>query len=577
MGNPRRTGRRALLFAALAYPLWALLSWFHAATLPATTPPKTSALTLLVCSASIALVAEHGPSNATRERTRTVIACGLTIVSWALAAWSASLYSLDVVGHEAALPRLAPLSLAVVAGVLMHVGVSRIYAREAPRHGSEPDGRHPSPGYAGCHAGEAAACQKMTSHCNPAKHVDPGARSPAMSPSLPSCGPFQALSAREREVLHLLAQGQSQQRVARELGLKPSTVGTYRSRAYEKLGVSNKGELADLINAQAPRAEQESSKAGATGTFKPRDARGAPSRRAGAFLASGLGTWTASCLMLASSRAPGVEVDSAWYLGTAWLLLGMYLGICWRTCRRGSAGLEKEDHGHQDELERGRRSRQDETGYAGEKRGYRSDLEAAIVRCSLPLLVPLSLRCLTRGCLVALLILVATLCCIALVREGREGTLAMPVVSMPRPLEASLALIGILALGPRYPDVSSQLYGFEVSGLAVGAISSVCLSVAMYHVLTTRAGCSRPEEGVEREGRRGAGRRVLSYLQGRGLNELQARVCALTARGLATGEICEELCVSRGTVSSYRHRAYTTLGVRSRAELRELLQRDAGL
>lgn len=581
MRDPRRIGGWALLFAAFAYLLWALLSHLHAATLPTATPPKMSALALLVCSASVALAAEHGLSDTVRGRVRKVAVCGPLVISWALAAWSVSLYSLDVVGHEAAPHRLAPLSLAVVAGMLAYVGVSRICAREAMRRGDAPDGRHPSPGYAGCRAGEVAACQEMAGSRNQAEREKPEAHNPAYSPTLPSCGLFRMLSAREREVLGLLAQGQPQQRVARELGLKPSTVGTYRSRAYEKLGVSNKGELAELIGAhassQAPRAERESSKAGATGTFKPRDSRSTPSRRAGVSLAFGAGTWVVSCLLLASAQTPDVEIDSAWYLGTAWLLLGMYLGICWHTCRRGSAGLEKAEHDHRGELEKEGRSRQDGTGFAGEKHGCQSGLETEAARCSLFLLAPLSLRCLTRGRLVALLVLVAALCCIALIRERREGTLAVPAISMPRPLEVSLALIGLLALGPRYPDVSASFHGFVASGVAIGAISSVSLSVAVYHTLTTGAGCPRPEEGIEREGRSGSGRRVLSYLQGRGLNELQARVCALTARGLTAGEICEELCISRGTVSSYRHRAYTTLGVRSRAELQELLRRDAGL
>jgi len=48
------------------------------------------------------------------------------------------------------------------------------------------------------------------------------------------------LSGREREVLALIAQGQSIPTIARELYLAPSTVKTHVQRLYDKLGVSDR-------------------------------------------------------------------------------------------------------------------------------------------------------------------------------------------------------------------------------------------------------------------------------------------------------------------------------------------------
>jgi DNA-binding NarL/FixJ family response regulator len=51
------------------------------------------------------------------------------------------------------------------------------------------------------------------------------------------------LSDQEYKVLCLLAAGRNLSAAARELGLSPSTVGTYRSRIMKKLGLTNNAEL----------------------------------------------------------------------------------------------------------------------------------------------------------------------------------------------------------------------------------------------------------------------------------------------------------------------------------------------
>ena len=53
-------------------------------------------------------------------------------------------------------------------------------------------------------------------------------------------GTREALSAREREILGLLAEGASAPDIARRLYLSPATVKTHLHNVYEKLGVSER-------------------------------------------------------------------------------------------------------------------------------------------------------------------------------------------------------------------------------------------------------------------------------------------------------------------------------------------------
>ncbi|MGN6032261.1 MAG: response regulator transcription factor, partial [Thermomicrobiales bacterium] len=51
------------------------------------------------------------------------------------------------------------------------------------------------------------------------------------------------LSDREREVVKLTAEGNTAQQAADVLSLSPKTVETYRHRAMQKLGLTNRAEL----------------------------------------------------------------------------------------------------------------------------------------------------------------------------------------------------------------------------------------------------------------------------------------------------------------------------------------------
>ena len=66
---------------------------------------------------------------------------------------------------------------------------------------------------------------------------------PAPPPSAPS-PPFPQLTDREREVLDLLARGQSNHTIGRELFLSPRTVANYVSSILSKLHAADRTEIA---------------------------------------------------------------------------------------------------------------------------------------------------------------------------------------------------------------------------------------------------------------------------------------------------------------------------------------------
>jgi len=58
---------------------------------------------------------------------------------------------------------------------------------------------------------------------------------------------FTQLTPREREVLQLIAQGQSNKKAGRELGISPRTIEVQRARVMEKLGARNTADLMRIV------------------------------------------------------------------------------------------------------------------------------------------------------------------------------------------------------------------------------------------------------------------------------------------------------------------------------------------
>ena len=72
-------------------------------------------------------------------------------------------------------------------------------------------------------------------------------RKPEMSESAVKVASVARLSSRERDVALAIASGKSNHMICEELGLKPSTVSTYKNRVFEKMGVNNEADLIRVI------------------------------------------------------------------------------------------------------------------------------------------------------------------------------------------------------------------------------------------------------------------------------------------------------------------------------------------
>ena len=68
--------------------------------------------------------------------------------------------------------------------------------------------------------------------------------------SLVALDGIDAPSSREREVLDPTLQGLTQKEIGAQLGVSVATAGTYRTRAYRKLGFTSKEELIALLEAR---------------------------------------------------------------------------------------------------------------------------------------------------------------------------------------------------------------------------------------------------------------------------------------------------------------------------------------
>ena len=58
---------------------------------------------------------------------------------------------------------------------------------------------------------------------------------------------FSQLTPRERQVLQLITNGQSNKEAGRELGISPRTIEVHRARVMEKLGARNTADLMRIV------------------------------------------------------------------------------------------------------------------------------------------------------------------------------------------------------------------------------------------------------------------------------------------------------------------------------------------
>ena len=141
------------------------------------------------------------------------------------------------------------------------------------------------------------------------------------------------------------------------------------------------------------------------------------------------------------------------------------------------------------------------------------------------------------------------------------------------------AMLGAILSWPLFASAGLLVLRSELSGLislsaATGLVLGVLLLLGLIAVLSF-ARETLAEERVE--GARviapSFDRRVLALCESRGLNETQSAVVLCVMRGMTRREICDELSVAPGTVNAAKAISYRTFGVHSSVALVELVIR----
>lgn len=152
-------------------------------------------------------------------------------------------------------------------------------------------------------------------------------------------------------------------------------------------------------------------------------------------------------------------------------------------------------------------------------------------------------------------------------RLNREG-----IELFPFPISDALAVFAIgstvgLVIGPASSDVvniqlgGTFLINWHVISLFESTISAGSLALLANMVVDR----SYVLGGALDE------KRAIYLLQSHGLSELESRILVLIARGMQSDTIEKSLSVAHGTVNSSRLRGYRILGIHSRVELTKLL------
>lgn len=325
---------------------------------------------------------------------------------------------------------------------------------------------------------------------------------------------YEGLSNREREVISLDLAGESADEITERLSVSRSSVGTYRSRAYHKLGVSDRQELLGLLLGNVEISVCDSSQEGLTVPACHPAVRSVlpPVLVVSALLAL-------SCMLSPSALtfvcAPVLSVA----------VVASYANLFGRPGRWRDLCLEQIP----DVLSCA-------SVFGGALVLCMSDDRLGQIVCGVSIVVSWYV----------------------FARERRiEGAWTQLCVS-------SGAVCGLVVV----PIASSVDPGGTVLVPCVAFLAAAAL-------LAQWAACGKERAVLADYSLHGRGR-ARAYLMGRGLSELETDVTILTALGFSSRSVAASLCVSPHTVSQYRSRSYKRLGISGRDELRDLLRKEAG-
>lgn len=373
------------------------------------------------------------------------------------------------------------------------------------------------------------------------------------------------LTDREREVVQDTLQGMTSQQIAQRYGLSPSTVGTYRRRAYEKLGVANKREFVELVTSGSLLDEGESDGDGAVVETKP----------GGRLSSRGLVVAVLAAVLLIVFAPPGyVPLSVAPYglrtdkiapnlVGNAILVGGIARWLRARGTRPSCETVADASH------EWDARLRVVATASGTLAAGWVVSLAwlypfpglgnpVLLIDWAVQLLWPVF------GLGAALMALGAFLG-----RSGGElGVLGLLMeglreLLLNRPYHVALFGVGMQCFALEGSMFSSDWLVWERYQNAFTLIPHV-LVVLIVGLVGIRVLQYR-DTGDEDAG----GSDLETRLMERGLSKLQAKVVVLTLEGKKSDEIASALYLAPGTVRVYRSRACKVLGVNNLSELEE--------
>lgn len=322
------------------------------------------------------------------------------------------------------------------------------------------------------------------------------------------------LSQREAEVVSMLLSGNSQEGVARSLGIKPSTVGTYRRRALEKLGLASIDELA-LV-----QAKNESQIGGNQRVL------------------SAIAIW----IPLVGASSLSLLASSACSMSTVAILLLIAVA----TCAAGSRQSQQTERRTMDVL----------SFVSGLTSGM---VLRAVALGQLPFWTSLLMACLPLA--------------VTIWRVHRER-LAMqaPIEEGAMTVFAVASTIG-LSVGP----VSNGVVNVQIGNLLLlnwDDVLLICTAISLgslallVNIIV--------DNSYQVKGHLDS-KRAIHMLQGHGLSELESEVLISIARGDSSAVIARRLSIAQGTINSSRARGYRALGIHSRMELAKLLSLQADI
>ena len=376
------------------------------------------------------------------------------------------------------------------------------------------------------------------------------------------------LSDRELSVLSATAQGKTGKQIAQELKVSIATVGSYRTRGYEKLGVKKKADFVRLLALNAKAVDSSSHQSS-------REVSQTEHQSSHSLSQPLIRTAAACCLLVYCAYGP---IDYSYQLATDDWTLGRWWPIIESLLVSTLVLLSSVPAIYSMFAHKSNIAPSSPISLEPGRTSFTLFLLGLLATGNL--ISEMSNTLTPESGAFCLMGLTAVFADIGLaVRTGKKQTnireLPHIIVSGFKVAASTLPeVFGLLALAALFwSDAISYWLSFFpsswqlLSTLYMLLVAALLLKVAISFQEATRESLSLPASSANQ---------IINYLKGRGLNDLQTSIIILSLQGKSTDAICKELSIAPGTVGSYRSRAYNTLGVCNFEELRELLIRDTG-